>query len=105
MIRNTLIALVPALFCGACMQNTADKDAAMPEPVPPLGKSACSTEGLDSLTGQKGTPDLAAKALRMSGAKTVRWRKPGMAVTMDYRTDRLNIDITRDNMVTGFACG
>jgi len=26
-------------------------------------------------------------------------------VTMDFRADRLNIDINADDMITGFRCG
>ena len=46
-----------------------------------------------------------ADAQQRSMSRTVRVIKPGMAVTMDYRTDRLNIDVTDRNVVTATRCG
>lgn len=66
---------------------------------------ACSTATLGSLVGQTAITQLGAEAMRMANARTIRWIRPGDAVTMDYRSDRLNIDIDAQNRVTGFRCG
>jgi Peptidase inhibitor I78 family len=38
-------------------------------------------------------------------AENIRWITPGMAVTMDYRSDRLNVRIDEQGKYTGFECG
>lgn len=40
-----------------------------------------------------------------SGARTVRWIEPGMAVTMDFRADRLNGEVDADNVIETLRCG
>lgn len=88
-----------ALLLGAC--------AASPAPPTVVGGSGhlCKTEGLDDLIGQPGTSDLAAMALKRSGAATLRWIQPGMMVTMDFRQDRLDIHLDAANKVTKITCG
>lgn len=76
-----------------------------PEPAPPVLAGACKSEGLDSLVGKTRSPETEAEAGRLSGAKTFRWISPGMAVTMDYRTDRLNLDLDARGRITRAHCG
>lgn len=78
--------------------------AATPEHPPRLAER-CDVAPLQSMTGQAATAELAADAMRRVGARTVRWKTPNGAVTMDYRPDRLNISVDADNRVTGFDCG
>ena len=40
-----------------------------------------------------------------SGAQSIRWIEPGMAVTMDYRGDRLNAELDQDGVITAMRCG
>jgi hypothetical protein len=66
---------------------------------------ACSTARVAGLVGQAATTAVGAEAMRTANARTIRWIRPGDMVTMDYRTDRLNIDLDANNRVTGFRCG
>lgn len=86
------------LLIGACAPSTAP---------PTVGGSGhvCNAAGLDDLIGQPGVSDLAATALKRSGAATLRWIQPGMAVTMDFRQDRLDIHLDDANKVTKLTCG
>lgn len=88
---------LPVLLLAACAPTPA------PEPVQP--PPACFVEKAQTLLGRPATQELATEALRLTGARTVRWMRPGMAVTMDYRADRLNILIDDTNMVTRLSCG
>lgn len=94
-----MIRLLPLLaLLGAC--------AAAPQP--PLahgGGAICKADGLADLVGQPATADLGAQALSRSGARTLRWIQPGMAVTMDYRQDRLDIHLDEHNVVKQLTCG
>ena len=79
----------------------------MTDAPPPSNPDAakCDTTALQQFVGQPATAELAAEALRLSGAKALRWKPPGAMVTMDYRPDRLNISTDEQNRVTGFDCG
>lgn len=75
-----------------------------PETVPPpSGK--CVADGLTGLTGKTKSEAVTKEALRLSGAKTIRWIAPGMAVTMDYREDRLNLDTDEKGKIVRAHCG
>jgi hypothetical protein len=66
----------------------------------------CRSEGLSRFVGQSATASLAAEMRQASGARTVRWTGPGMAVTMDYREDRLNIELDSTmKRVVRASCG
>ena len=66
---------------------------------------ACRAEELSDLIGRPATSDLGAEAMRRSGARRLRWIRPGDVVTMDYSPDRLNIHLDAQNRVERFACG
>jgi hypothetical protein len=72
---------------------------------PEQGTGRCNADNLTDLVGREGTPALGADAQRRSGARTVRWIRPGDAVTMDYREDRLNIRLDSAGRVEGLSCG
>lgn len=65
----------------------------------------CDAAKAQNLIGQPAGSDLAVKALRLSGAATMRWLRPGQIVTMEYRADRLNIQIDDQNKVAAIRCG
>lgn len=90
------------LTLGAC---AATGNAADPEGPPPASLGECSAEEAQGLVGQAATPELAAEALRLTGLRTVRWIPEGSAVTMDFRIDRLNIELDRENRVSRITCG
>lgn len=65
----------------------------------------CDASRLGDLVGQVPTQELGAEAMRRSGARALRWIRPGDAVTMDYRPDRLNVRLDSRHRVEGFSCG
>tara|TARA_B100000678_G_scaffold224464_1_gene192062 strand:- start:373 stop:711 length:339 start_codon:yes stop_codon:yes gene_type:complete len=112
MIRTALIATPALLWCAACAPTvSADNQSVPTEPLLHDGPdrtpdgAACTSDGLDDLIGQQGSSSLAAEAMKRSGAQKLRWMQPGTMATMDYRTDRLNIELDGNNVVTGFKCG
>lgn len=65
----------------------------------------CKTEATRPLVGRPATQALGAEALRLSGVRELRWIRPGDMVTMDYRTDRLNIHLDGQGRVQRIDCG
>ena len=94
MKRSAIAAL---LLTAAC--------AAAPLPAPERGSGrTCSDQGLQQLVGREANAQLAAEAKRRSGAATVRWLQPDEIVTMEFRADRLSINVAHGR-VTGLRCG
>lgn len=87
-----------ALAAAACAPAEA------PAGADPLA-GPCDAAPLGNLVGRPFTDALRADALRRSGARTARVIQPGDVVTMDYRGDRLNINLTARNQVERFTCG
>ena len=97
-------AIAAALFVlSACTAAQADE-----EPVPVHGGTpgyTCAAAKVQTLVGQAGTAELGARALSLSGARTIRWVRPGDMVTMDFRADRLNIELDERSRVKTLSCG
>ena len=100
MIRFTpaLAAIVAVPLAGCAQMPPVDE-------TPVMGAGQCDASKLGDLIGKTATSAVVADAQQRSMSRTVRVIKPGMAVTMDYRTDRLNIDVTDRNVVTATRCG
>lgn len=66
---------------------------------------ACNANKIQALVGQPATQEVAVEAQRVSGARVVRWLRPNMAVTMEFRADRLNITLDDRNLIERITCG
>lgn len=97
MKRAMVIGLLAASGCA-----TAGEEAAGPG-----GDAAyrCEAEPIQDLVGRPATAELGADALRRSHSRTLRWIRPGDAVTMDYREDRLNVSLDAQGQVERLNCG
>ena len=60
------------------------------------------TCGADALQGMVGQPASVLQTMRF--ANETRIIRPDMAVTMDYRADRLNIEIDRSERISRVHC-
>jgi hypothetical protein len=76
-------------------------------PLPIHGESGlvCNAKKATGLVGKPASEALGREALRLSGAGTIRWIRPGTLVTMDYRSDRLNIHLDTNDRVSDVTCG
>ncbi|RKF16318.1 hypothetical protein D6850_01810 [Roseovarius spongiae] len=88
--------LTAALFSAACVPESAPRDANLTNP----GPDAC---GASAYADTVGTPR--ADHDFTDGDRPLRIIPPDSAVTMDYRADRLNVDIDEDGIVTRVWCG
>lgn len=71
---------------GACVSGEPESDA-----------PGC---GADALQSRVGTP-----VAQHDFADGTRIIPPGTAVTMDYRSDRLNVETDEDGVITRIYCG
>lgn len=69
------------------------------------GSRTCDGGKVRSMIGEVASAAVVQSAVAGSGARTARVIKPGMAVTMDYLTDRLNVHVDDNNVITQLACG
>lgn len=65
----------------------------------------CKAEPAQSLVGERATPELGARLLRLTGAKQLRWAPPHTALTMDFRPDRLTVSYDDNYTVERISCG
>ena len=91
-------------FRTRCARNARSRaigrssDRAPPDPTAP-GADACGAGQYAAFVG---------KAITEPGVPpegpNVRYIRPGTQVTMDFRADRLNVDIDAADVITGFRC-
>lgn len=88
-------------------EQPAAGNASPASPTSPVADVAkrCDAGKAQSAVGQNASQDVVDKAVSDSGSSTARVIKPGQAVTMDFREDRLNIEVDAGNKVTAVRCG
>ena len=103
MIRAAAGLVAMAVTLGCATAAAAPEE----EAVPPHGSTAgkCDASKAASLVGKTRSDALGAEAMRLSGAASLRWIRPGDMVTMDYREDRLNIELDERSRVARLRCG
>ena len=91
-----LLALALPLGLAACMDE---------RPTPGTGIRECNADRVQPLVGREAKPQVIERAKQRSGARTVRVIRPGMPVTMDFRSDRLNLEVDNVNTIKAARCG
>ena len=102
MMRGVTLLAVTASLVGCAPA------ASVETPTPPAHNPApasCNAQALGSIAGRRYTPELGAELQRQAGARTLRVVRPGMAVTMDYRADRLTVSLGANDIIERAACG
>ncbi|PKP87935.1 MAG: hypothetical protein CVT78_06475 [Alphaproteobacteria bacterium HGW-Alphaproteobacteria-17] len=99
-IRLALVAAVLPLT--ACAYSDAPAE---PAPPPVDGLKQCNIDAVQSHVGQTATPELGARILKEAEGRTLRWGPPRSAMTMDYRSDRVNIMYDDAYKITQITCG
>ena len=94
----TLAALPAALWLAACAGQPTDPAA------PPIA-GACNAEAAQAWIGKPATEANVQAAFKATGAKSLRSLKPGDAMTMDYRTDRVNVVQDANGAIEKISCG
>ncbi|CDO36369.1 MULTISPECIES: I78 family peptidase inhibitor [Novosphingobium] len=98
MLAGVLGASVLAL--SAC---TGDQTAPETAPPPPIAES-CGAEQLGAYVGQPANEEVLGLIRQWRGDNPIRVLKPGSAMTMDYRPNRLNVFLDDKGMIEKFGC-
>jgi hypothetical protein len=80
-----------------------DPGAARPSPEP--AADACGAGKLSSYVNQLASDDTLAQIRSAASSQTIRVIRPGDAVTMDFRADRLNVEIGDTGRIRLLRCG
>ncbi len=96
-LRSKLLAAgavaLAATTVAACQNQTQHAEAGV-----------CRPEAAEALTGKARVTD--AQAMQLTGASIVRQIKPGQAVTMDYRRERVTVETDpKTNRILRAMCG
>lgn len=92
-----MIRLLPCLLLATAACAPV---APLPGPV-----TECRADAGQRFVGTPLTGRTTERARRATGAKTVRTIRPGVAVTMDYRVDRLNVEVDDKGDIVAVRCG
>jgi hypothetical protein len=95
---SLMIASTVALALAAC--------ATPPAPaVPPAGAYQCVAASAAWAVGKPVSDELVAKVQSDTHSRAVRVIRPGQAVTMDFRGDRVNVMLDGQDRVERVTCG
>lgn len=94
-----LIALAPLTACSVTPPETA------PPSPDGYGSGECDPRSATALVGQKANVEIGTQALRLTGAKTLRWGPPRSAFTMDFSPMRVNVMYDDAMTITEVTCG
>lgn len=87
-----VLALLPLLALAACVEPA-------PLPVDEPDTDQCNASALQGLVGQPST--VLQNMMLKAGTRVI---NPGDAVTMDFRPDRMNIEIGTSGRIEKVAC-
>ena len=93
--------VISAAIVGLALSSTADGKAA-PEPGP---RPLCRQGGAAFALGERYSDRLARRARRGADARVVRKIEPGQVYTMEFRADRLNLEVDRRGRIRSVRCG
>lgn len=93
------IAPVALLALAACTQTPA------PATADPASGAQCDATSVQALIGRMGDAATVESAKAASGARTARRYETGSPLTMDFRPDRLNVEVDAAGKIVKLSCG
>lgn len=100
----SLGTLLAAGLLAGCSTPSTDSVTA-PVTTTDTGHSRCEAKAAEFTLGKKASPELLEQARVRAGAQNARILKPSDRVTLEYRSDRLNLNVDDTLMVTRISCG
>ncbi|EJL95605.1 Peptidase inhibitor I78 family [Pseudomonas sp. GM102] len=97
---GTLLAATLLAGCSSTSTESAKGPVATD-----TGHSRCEAKAAEFTIGKKASPELLEQARTRAGAQNARFLKPDDMVTLEYRSDRLNLNTDNNLVVTRVNCG
>ncbi|HDS1580966.1 TPA: hypothetical protein QEL15_003065 [Stenotrophomonas maltophilia] len=98
-----LLGILPLAACSHAGSSTAA--ASTPPPAAAEAAHECRPDTLEAFTGKPADEATVKQLVAASGARNARVVKPGMAVTMDFRQDRVTVQVDAQNRIERASCG
>jgi len=98
------LVLVAALLAGCSTTSESSKPAEGSAAIE-AGHSRCDAAAAQFAVGKPATPALLEQARVKAGAQTARVLGPNDMITMEYRSDRLNLNADKAATVSRVNCG
>nr|WP_314484211.1 I78 family peptidase inhibitor [uncultured Pseudomonas sp.] len=102
--RAYLATLAVAAVLAGCSTGGDSSGSQVPE-APAGNDGRCQASGADFAVGKMGSADLLEQARKASGSQMARILKPHDVVTLEYRSERLNLNVDEQGRVTRVNCG
>jgi hypothetical protein len=98
---GTLLAVATLAGCSTATTESATDSATTTD----TGHSRCEAKAAEFTIGKPASPDLLEQARKRAGAQNARFLLPTDMVTLEYRSDRLNLNTDANRIVTRVNCG
>ncbi len=95
---GTLLAAAVLGGCSTAGSTTAPVAAE-------AGHTRCEATAAEFAVGKKASPELLEQARTRAGAQYARFLTPNDMITLEYRSDRLNLNTDAGLVVTRVNCG
>jgi len=103
---KALSPVIAGLLLAGCAGMTSPPAHESAPPPPRVDNQAdCGAERVQDRIGRDYSESLEASIREESGAAAVRVIRPGEAVTLDHRPDRLNVRLDDDDIISEIDCG
>ncbi|OAI94131.1 MULTISPECIES: I78 family peptidase inhibitor [Pseudomonas] len=103
-LRASLVSLLAAAVLAGC--SSGGSVSKTPEPVAPANTDGrCDAGNAGFVVGKPASADLLEQARKASGAQLARILKPTDAITLEYRSERLNLHADDKGIVNRVNCG
>ena len=102
--RAYLATLAVAAVLAGCSTGGVSSGGQVPE-APAGNDGRCQASGADFAVGKMGSAELLEQARKASGSQMARILKPHDVVTLEYRSERLNLNVDEQGRVTRVNCG
>ncbi|MFJ4344451.1 I78 family peptidase inhibitor [Pseudomonas sp. NPDC089401] len=102
--RAYLATLAVAAVLAGCSTG-GDAAGGKASAVPAGNDGRCEASGADFAIGKQGSAELLEQARKASGSQMARILKPHDVVTLEYRSERLNLNVDEQGVVTRVNCG
>jgi hypothetical protein len=96
-MMRTIALVAVTLLASGCMDHGHHR------PMP--GPRVCREGPVQNLVGREMSPRMQSRLRERSGARELRVVRSGDPVTMDFRADRLTVEVGRRGTIRSLRCG